>query len=344
MKAIRSIFAALCAAAFLFAGADVQAQDKASDKVSFAMSSTSMLNLPLYAADVMGYFGKHGIDGEIIKFNKGGSTALAAVISGSTDVYIGATSSAIRAVQNGTDAVIIATVMSEFPLNIVVSKKAAAEHDITAETPIEQRIAALKGMRIGVTGAGSATHQIVQYALSTAGLDPTRDATIAFVGSGADMLAALASGNVDAVVGANPTSDIAVVQQDGMLLVNGTAGEYPGLKGIAHLVAVTTRSWAVKNPDLTRRVVASIHDGQAAIRDPNITEQARDLVHKKYFESIDKKVFDLAWTNVIPAFPESPRFSANEITRNIDFLNAFSEEKYEVDAEKVYTNEYVATE
>lgn|GEM_PF-724438 len=332
--------AALCSPAIV-AQAQARTPAKAPEKVSFSMSSTSMLNLPVYVADVMGYFKNHGIEPNFIQFHKGGATALAAVISGNVNLYIGSTGSAIRAVQSGTDAVIIGTVMSEISLNIVMSGKAAQQRHVTADTPVQQRIAALKGLKIGVTGAGGATHQVIQYALKSAGMDPTRDATLAFVGSGADMLGAMSSGNVDAIVGANPTSDMAILQHHGVLLVNGTTGEYPGLKGMAQLVAVTTHRWANKNPELARRTMASVQDGQRAIRNPDVTNQARELVHKKYFSGIDKDVFDSAWKNVIPAFPDSPRFSLEQVTRNIDFLNAFSEDKYEVDAARVYSEKYL---
>jgi len=347
MKFARMLKPLLCsfAIALYSLSAAVHAQElkqtKKLEKVSFSMSSTSMLNLPIYVADVMGYFKNHGIEPNLVQFHKGGATALAAVISGNVNLYIGSTGSAIRAVQSGTDAVIIGTVMSEISLNIVMSAKAAQQRNIVSSTPVKQRIAALKGLKIGITGAGGATHQVIQYALTSVGLDPTRDATLAFVGSGADMLGAMSSGNVDAIVGANPTSDMAILQHQGVLLVNGTTGEYPGLKGMAQLVAVTTHRWANTNPELARRTMTSIQDGQRTIRNPEVTNKARDLVHKKYFSGIDKDVFNSAWKNVIPAFPESPKFSLEQVTRNIDFLNAFSEDKYEVDPARVYSEKYL---
>jgi ABC-type nitrate/sulfonate/bicarbonate transport system substrate-binding protein len=155
------------------------------------------------------------------------------------------------------------------------------------------------------------------------------------------MLGALASGNVDAIVAANPDSDIAIMQHHGVLLMNGTTGEYPGLKGMAQLVAVTTRRWAGKNPDLARRVLASIQDGQKAIHDPKQSQIARELVYKKYFNATDKAIFDIAWNHVTPAFPTSPKFSSDQVARNIKYLNTFSEKKYVIEPTQVYTEAYL---
>src|SRR3982074_3151680 len=98
---IRHVLLSLCACALIVGSSqDADAQEK----VTFASSSTSMLNLPVYVADVLGYFAEQKIEPEIVVFKNGGATALAAVLGGNADVYIRGPSSAPSAANKGAEA------------------------------------------------------------------------------------------------------------------------------------------------------------------------------------------------------------------------------------------------
>ena len=317
-----------------------RAADPASDHVSFATASVTMLYLPIYVADVMGYFAQQRVDAEITTFQSG-TTAFAAVLGGSANIYIGAPSTAISAVDRGSDAVIIGAVLTEFALDLVLSKEAAAKRGITASSTLDERLAALRGLNIGVSGPGSGTHQIAQYVLRLAKLDPERDATIVFVGSGPEMLGSMLAGRTDAVVSANPNSDFAAKRYGAVIMFHGAAGGYPGLAGTPNVVLVTTRRWAASAPDRTRRVLEALRLGEVGMKDPAVSDEARDLVHAKYFDQMEKATFDTAWTSVAPAFPSSPALTVEQMSKNLTFLREFSDARYRVAPEKVFTNQYI---
>lgn len=324
----------LLAATMLLAAAPAYALDT----VRVAASSVSMLSMPVYIADVMGIARKNGIELEDKQF-KGGPVALAAVISGGADFYFGATSSAIRAAEKGTGALIVATLTSEYTINI--SAKKSAVPGITAATPLPQRLAAIKGLRIGVTGPGSGTHQIVRYLLEQQGLDEKRDATIAFVDSGSQMLAALQAGNIDAVAAASPTSDLIVRNMDGVMLVNGAAGEYPGLDGFPFISVVSTKRWTDAHADLTKRFVKSLSESAALMHgDKAQADKARDAVHEKYFKSTPKDLFDAGWASMTPAFPVNLTPTAKQMDVAVKFLNRFSDDQIKVAPAAVMTTKY----
>jgi NitT/TauT family transport system substrate-binding protein len=222
----------------------------------------------------------------------------------------------------------------------VVHKALADKAGLSSTSPVLDRFRALKGLKIGVTGAGSATHQVAQYALKAAGLDPERDAMIVFVNSNEDMNAAYMSKRVDAVVTASPASD-RMIKDGSFLLVDGAAGAYPTLKGMAQVVLVGKRRWISAVPERTTRLLAAIQSAELAIHDDKTTSTARDLVHDKYFTQLDKKVFESAWENVRPAIAHSPEIAPDAIRRNVDFLREFSDQKYTIAPDAVYTNAYL---
>jgi NitT/TauT family transport system substrate-binding protein len=322
------------------AGLAVCQSATAQDKIVFTSSSVSMLNLPIYTADVMGYFSEQKIAPEIVVLKTGGATALAAVLSGNANVYIGSPSTALGAANKGADAVVFGAIMTEVALNIVLHKALAEKAGLTATSPILDRFRALKGLKIGVTGAGSATHQVAQYALKAAGLNPERDATIVFVNSNEDMSAAYMSNRVDAVVTANPASD-QLAKDGSYLLVDGAAGAYPALKGMAHIVLVGKKRWISAEPERTTRLLAAIKSAELAIHDDKMAAKARGLVHAKYFPQLDKAVFESAWESVRPAVARSPEIAPDAMQRNVDFLREFSDQKYTIAPDSVYTNAYL---
>jgi NitT/TauT family transport system substrate-binding protein len=333
---IRNALLSFCACALIVgSGQNADAQDK----IIFASSSTSMLNVPVYVADVLGYFAEQKIEPEIVVFKNGGATALAAVLGGNADIYIGAPSSALGAANKGADAMIFGAILTEVALDIVVQKDVAAKAGLTKASSRLARFRALKGLKIGVTGAGSATHQIAQYALKLASLDPERDATIVFVNSNEDMQAAYTSKRVDALVTANPTS-AAMVKDGSYLLADGAAGDYPTLQGMASLVLVGTKKWLSARPDRATSALTAINSAETAIHDPKLSVKARDLVHAKYFAQLDKEIFADAWDAIKLAIPIGPRLADDTIQRNVEFLKEFSDQRYGIASEKVFTNAY----
>ncbi|MGY6569952.1 MAG: ABC transporter substrate-binding protein, partial [Salinarimonas sp.] len=316
---------------------------EAADRVNFAMPSVGMLYLPVYVADVMGYFEDEGIQAELQVFRAGGGTAMAAVLGGDMDVYIGSTSAALRAATQTDDAIIAGALMTEYASNVVIRGEIARERGLTEDSSVEERLAALKGLNIGVTGAGSGTHQLAMFMLTEAGLNPERDATIVFVGGSTEILAAFSRDRIDAFTLSNPTSDTAIRDYDGFLLFNTAAGELPGVDDFLYISVNTRRSWIDQDPDRAKRTMAAIQRAQEAMHDPETSHEARDRVFEAYFSRFEKDLFDAAWENVLPAYPRTPEISSAQMEKVVNFLNTFSERPYEgLDLERVYTNELIA--
>jgi len=328
--------AAMAGALALGAAQPVQAEDR----VNFAMPSVGMLYLPVYVADVMGYFEEADIDANLQVFKAGGGTAMAAVLGGDMDVYIGSTSAALRAASKNTNTVIIGAIMTQYASNVVMRGEFAREKGLTADSTIEERLAALEGARIGVTGAGSGTHQLALYMLTEAGLDPERDATVVFVGGGNEILAAFSRGRIDAFTLSNPTSDTAIANYDGYLLFNTAAGQLPALDGHLYISVNSRQGWIDENPDLAKRMMGAIQRAQTAMHDPALTEEIRDRVYDSTFPRVEKALFDQAWTSVLPAYPKSPAITRAQMERVVTFLNRFSENKLDgLDIDAAFTND-----
>ena len=183
------------------------AQSLEKTKLTLAVGGKNLLYyLPLTVAEQLGYFKAEGLDVTIVDF-AGGSKALQAVIGGSADVVSGAFEHTINMQFKGQ--FLRAFVLQGLAPQIVLG--------INPKTmPDFKTMADLKGKKIGVTAPGSSTNVMVNFVLAKAGLKPS-DVSIVGVGAGNGAVAAMRSGQIDAISNLDPV--ITLLQRSGDLKI-----------------------------------------------------------------------------------------------------------------------------
>lgn len=188
------------AGSFVFGGT-LYAQTVEKPKVAIAVGGKNLFYyLPLTIAEQLGYFKDEGLQVEISDF-AGGSKALQALVGGSADVVSGAYEHTISMQAKGQ--AITAFVLQGRAPQIVfgVSNKTMPNYKTVAD---------LKGKKIGVTAPGSSTNMMANFVLAKGGLKPT-DVSFIGVGTSAGAMAAVRSGQIDAIVNLDPV--ITMLQQ-----------------------------------------------------------------------------------------------------------------------------------
>jgi NitT/TauT family transport system substrate-binding protein len=154
---------------------------------------TTLYYLPLTIADQLGYFNDEGLSVEIQDF-PGGAKALQALLGGSADVVSGAYEHTI-VMQTLAQKIQAFVLQGTNPgLQLGISRARAASYSWPKD---------LKGMRVGVSAPGSSTHMLVNHLLASVGLTPD-DVSIVGVGTGAQAVAAMRSGELDAISNVDP--------------------------------------------------------------------------------------------------------------------------------------------
>ncbi|HKB83615.1 MAG TPA: ABC transporter substrate-binding protein [Burkholderiales bacterium] len=190
MKAIVLAFAAICGLFAAPAGADAPEKTRV---VLAVGGRTTLYYLPLTLAERLGYFQDEGLDVEINDF-PGGSRALQALIGHSADVVSGAYEHTI-VMQTLAQKVQAFVLQGLNPgLELGIRKDRAADYGWAKD---------LKGMKIGVSAPGSSTHMLVNHLLASVGLRQD-DVSIIGVGTGPSAVAAMRSGQIDALSGVEP--------------------------------------------------------------------------------------------------------------------------------------------
>ena len=189
----RRQFTALAAATV--AAPSLRAQGKPEkSKVAIAVGGkAAFYYLPLTISEQLGYFKSEGLDVEISDF-AGGSRSLQALVGGSADVVAGAYEHTIN-MQSKNQFIQSIVLMGRAPqIAMGVSTKAM---------PSYKTIADLRGKKIGVSAPGSSTNMVANLVLARAGLKAS-DVSYVGVGTSAGALAALRSGQIDAMSNTDP--------------------------------------------------------------------------------------------------------------------------------------------
>ena len=174
--------------------AALRAQAVEKPKLTIAVGGKNLLYyLPLTIAESQGYFKAEGLDVTIADF-AGGSRALQALIGGSADVVSGAFEHTIAMQVKGQHLRAFALQGRAPQIVLGVNPKTM---------PGFKSVADLKGKKLGVTAPGSSTQVLANFVLAKAGLKPG-DVAIIGVGAGSGAVAAMRSGQIDAISNLDP--------------------------------------------------------------------------------------------------------------------------------------------
>jgi sulfonate transport system substrate-binding protein len=176
-------------------------------KLTVAVGGKNLLYyLPLTIAETRGYLKEEGLEVTVADF-AGGSRALQALIGGSADVVSGAFEHTINMQVKGQRLRAFALQGRAPQIVLGVNPKTFANYKTAAD---------LKGKKIGVTAPGSSTNVMVNFFIAKAGLKPS-DVSIVGVGAAQGAVAAMRSGQIDALSNLDPV--VTLLQRSGDLKV-----------------------------------------------------------------------------------------------------------------------------
>lgn len=323
---------AVCLLSAGFAG-----QANAQTKVTFGLPSKGFLHMAVYVANGMKYFQAEGLEPEFI-YLKGGSAAVSALISEGVEVSVVDPTSAMHAHEKGADVVAFGAEMKQYGSNLVVQGDIAQKANLNAEMDPHERLKVLKGLRIGITGVGGTPDLLVRYLSRQVGYDPDRDVTLVPLGDASAILAAFKQKRIDGFALSSPTSDVAVSQLGGFMLLNLASGEYEPLAGFPAETLLAKSSWLEENPDTAVRVVKAFTSAlRLMAEDP---EKAKAALRAD-FKDTDQAIFDAAYENSRSAYPKSMELTEETVKKMLAFFETTSGHPFKGDPKKFFVNDFV---
>ena len=336
MKVFRHLIAAACATIIALLPLAAQAQGKPEKtKVGIAVGGKpAFYYIPLTVAERLGYFKDEGLDVVISDF-AGGSKALQAVVGGSSDVVSGAWENTIDQQPKGLNMQGFVK-MGRYPaITVGVVKAKAASY----KSPKD-----LKGMKIGVTAPGSSTNRVVQRLMAEGGLKPD-DASFIGVGTSSGVIAAVKSGELDAVSNIDPV--ITMMEKSGDIVVVADTRTEEGTRkvmGFSDLPAAALYApidFVKKNPNTVQALTNAIVRALLWLRTAT-PDQVANTVPPDYLLG-DRALYIAAYGKFKEAISPDGLFSKEGAENTLKFLAAFNPaiKPAEIKLDQTYDNSYV---
>ncbi len=294
----------------------------------------SLYYLPITIAERQGYFKDEGLNVKISDF-AGGAVALRAVVGGSADVVSGAYEHTIslQSKKQYFQAFVAQGRLPQIAFGVATAKAGSVKS-----------FKDLKGLKVGVSAPGSSTHNLVKQLLAKGGLDPNKDVSIVGVGLGAQAIAALKSGQIDAISNTDPV--MTKLEQDQAIKVIADTRTLKGTQEVwgAPLPAGVLHAaieFVQKNPNTVQGLTNAIVRADKWIARASATDVAR--VVPESFLMGDRALYLFAFDKVKEAISPDGVISDAGAKATLKSLAAFDPgmKPDEIELAKTYTNEFV---
>lgn len=227
------------AVALTGAGCAESGASTAVGKLSVGQVSKSIAFFPMFIATEKGYFKEEGVTFGEPPVLGNGSKVAAALKSGSIELGGGVMTDVFKLSEVEDDIRLVADLVDRYYIDIITGTKFKGA---AVDASLDDRIAALKGKKIGITGPGSGTEALVIYLFTKGGMDAKKDAELVNLGSEPTAaLGALKGGQVDALSFAQPLAQQAEGTGVGTLYISPSRGDVPDLVDVSHGVFFTTQ-------------------------------------------------------------------------------------------------------
>lgn len=290
---LKSLALGLCASLAALAAS-------AQTKVVIALPINSAAMAPIFYALDARIFKRNGIDAETPVL-RGGPPTSAALLSGDAQFMTGAGYDYLRLVDSGR-VVRVLNFVSQLTNEFVVSEKFIRARNIDLAASPKQRLAALKGLRLGAVSLGGASESFGRWLLKYGGIDPDKEAQPLNIGGLPQLLGAMQADGIDGFVISPPSGKMAQRLGIGRTLVD--YKEIPELDGYQFIGLDARPDWIAANAAIAEKVIRSVVEAQRAIVERPL-EVAKRLKEGSMSQN-DQREIEEALTHMAESYKPQP--------------------------------------
>jgi NitT/TauT family transport system substrate-binding protein len=272
MTPTRLVAAALLCGMIASPLADAKAQ--ALKKISDGQVSRTAPNWPSFIAAEKGFYRREGVELETVYVGNVANT-VQQLVAGSFDVASSTFDTAIRAIANGGNAVMIGGAVTKYPYSIMTAPDIATAAD-------------MKGKRVILPFPKDLLTIVWNRWLTEKGMRP-EDVEQVYAGATPNRLAALSSGTVQAALLTQPFDFRAEAQGFRKLLDIGAFGKEYGF-----LTVLARPQWLRDNPDTARGYLRALTAAVDWLYEPSHRDEAIEILARetKLDPSIAAQTYD----------------------------------------------------
>lgn len=270
-------------------------------------------------ANSAGFFDKARVKVVSNASNRG--TNIAALAGGGVDIVLGDPGEAMRGKISGMPIRTFVQTVNKYASNVVLRKGVLQKLGVDETSPVDKKIAALKGLRLGTTGPGAAPDALFRWLAVNGGMDPNADLRLVPIqGGGPGMLAGLQQDVIDGFCLSSPTSDLAIQQRDCAYLFNMATNPPPFFDSYLYICASIPEA-SLANKDKREALVRYCHGLTLALKAINADKAALKTWADKWFEGLPPEIAQVSFDINSKIFFADPTPKKELFQKNVDFLN-----------------------
>lgn len=270
-------------------------------------------------ASSTGFFEKARVKVVSNASNRG--TNIAALAGSGVDVVLGDPGEAMRGKGSGMAIKTFIQTVNKYASNVVIKKSVLERLGVNEASPVERKIAAMKGLRLGTTGPGAAPDALFRWLAVSGGMNPNTDMRLVTIqGGGPGMLAGLQQDVIDGFCLSSPTSDLAVQTRDCAYLFNMALNPPPYFQNYLYICASTSEA-TLRNADKREALVRYSHGISMALRSINSERAKLKEWADKWFEGLPPEIAQVSFDINSKIFFNDPTPQPTLFASNVDFIN-----------------------
>jgi ABC-type nitrate/sulfonate/bicarbonate transport system substrate-binding protein len=285
------------------------------DKLHIATASTSLAHGPLgLAVADPSIFAGQNIAIDITDLRGNSANCIAALLSKAADLCQVGTPTGVDAIAEGAKLKAVAVLTG--PINeLFISSKAAAATGVSPTAPVEQRIKALKGMRLVTSAPGTAHYLTLMGTLKKVGLSMS-DISFRTLGDVPAMIESIRNGQIDGALWTIGSLGPLLKDNSGVRWISMARGDIDEFKTLPYVTVYARTDWVEANPDLVKRLHAGYAEAIRRLKsDP---EKSSALFKAKFFPDLDQALWDDGYAQVRAAYLDGAKTTAKSWQQSLD--------------------------
>jgi len=263
-----------------------------------------------------GFFAKAGVKVSANASSRG--TNMTALVGPSVDVEWGDPGEAMNAKKENLKFRTIGQTVGKFGSHVVVKKEILDKAGLTEASPVEKKIALLRGLRMGNTGPGGAPDNMLRWLAVKGGMDPNKDMRLVGIqGGGPGMIAGIEKGVIDGFCLSSPTADIAASKFGCAYLFQMVLNPPPEFTNYTYIICNTAEKTLHDKRDALVRYVAGLALSLRAIK----AEPDKFKAFAIPYLELDASIAEAAYAGNATMYYGDPRLTEAQFATNKMFIN-----------------------
>ncbi|GAA4535912.1 MULTISPECIES: ABC transporter substrate-binding protein [Nonomuraea] len=303
--------------------------------------SACLCSYPRLQAEAQGYFAQQGIeiDNKTSIFNA--NQLIQAVAQGQADIALTGGTAPLASAAAGKLVKVVAVLGAPAPEQITLNNQTLeklAQKGVTPESPYQEKLAALKGLKIASAATGSTTDLLFRQILTLGGLKPDSDVTIQPFSDAAAGTAAVKQGASDGLAGFPSQTTGPEADGWGKVFID-IVKDAPEAANIPYIVVAVNPDFLKNQPDAVTKFLKAMTQARDDAKD--FSQEHSDALHQKFFASTSDAAWKTGIEAILPVFTGSI-VPTQELADNlIKVYNIGKPDPVSVPFEELYDTELV---